>query len=91
MGVDTCNHLGCQNLNLKLKWQQKYNNEKIHTLNEHTWGHKTLWGSPTLAKKHWLLQKEGKKFKGFELPPHLSLKKLLTIFHLARLQKLRSS
>jgi len=50
VGIDTCNHLGCQNLNLKLKWQQKDNNEEIHTLNEHTWGHKILWGSPILTK-----------------------------------------
>jgi hypothetical protein len=50
-------------LKLKLKWQQKDNHEKTHTLNEHMWGHKTLWRNTTLAKKHWLIQKEGKKLK----------------------------
>ncbi len=62
---------------------------KKYTLNEHTWGHKTSWRSPTLAKN--IDQNEGKKFKSFELPPHLSLKELPTIFFLARLQKLKSS
>jgi len=60
-------------------------------LNEHTWGHKTLCGSPTLAKNIDYIKRKVKKFKGFELPPHLSLKELPTIFFLARLQKLKSS
>jgi hypothetical protein len=63
MGIDTCNHLGCQNLKLKLKWQQKDKNKKIDTLNKHTWGHKTLWASPTLAKKIDYFKKKVKSLK----------------------------
>jgi hypothetical protein len=70
VGVGTCNHLGCQNLNLKLKWQQKYNNEKMHTLNEHTWGHKTLGRSPTLTQNIHYFKMKVIKLKKCELLPH---------------------
>jgi hypothetical protein len=40
-----------------------------------------------LGKNHWLLKKEGKKLKSFELPPQLSLKKFCTIFLLVRASK----
>jgi hypothetical protein len=56
-------------LNLKLKWEQKDNHEKTHTLNEHTWGRKTLWKNTTLARKHWLIKKKVKSSKSLELPP----------------------
>jgi len=51
MGANTYNHLGCQNSNLKLRLQQKDSHEGTHTMNEHTWGCKTLWINTTLAKK----------------------------------------
>jgi hypothetical protein len=36
-------------------------------------------------QNHWLFRKKGQKLKSFELPPHLSFKKLCTMFFLERL------
>jgi len=57
--------------------KKKKNNERTHTLNKHTWRSKTLCRDTTLAKITGYFEK---KVKSFELPPHLSLKKLYTMF-----------
>jgi hypothetical protein len=42
---------------------EKGNNEKTHTLNKHTWEHKALWRSTSLAKTFGYFEKKVKNSK----------------------------